>query len=376
MAALTYPVRRDRTDLDMSNDTRRKIIIIGAGIVGASLAHHLAGKGASVTVVEAEEVASGVTATSFAWINTSCAGPDPIEPLRRAAIAEYRRLEAEVPGLQLRWTGALCYGTEQDTASPGATGTTLAHRLERGQIAALEPQLRDPPDQASFHPEQGALDAVAATHASMASAQANGADLLVRTPVLGFSVNADRVTGVETTNGTLQADTVVLAAGTGINHLLERFGAPLPIDASPAVFIRYTPGSKCVHTLISNPAMEVRQTAEGALLAAEDYLDDTPQNQPAAIALRTTRAIHAQLAGVGDIEPELACVGIRPMPVDRIPIVGYLPQVQGLYVCTMHPGVTLAAVVGRLASEELLAGHASEALAGCRPARFLAPSQT
>lgn len=362
-------------EIDMSDRTRPTIIVIGAGIVGASLAHHLAGKGASVTVVDAGEVASGVTATSFAWINTSCAGPDPIEQLRRAAIAEYRRLETEVAGLQLRWTGALCYGTDQDTppsATPAAAGT---HRIERGQITALEPQLRHPPDQASFHPEQCALDAVAATRALIASAQANGAEVLTQTRVVGLSVSANRVTGVETTNGRLQADTVVLAAGTGINPLLERFGASLPIEASPAIFIRYAPSPKCVHTLISNPAMEVRQTAEGALLAAEDYLDNALHNQPAAMALRTARAIHDELAGVGEIEAELACVGIRPIPADRIPIVGYLPQMDGLYVCTMHPGVTLAAVVGRLASEELLEGHAAEALARCRPERFLAPSQ-
>ncbi|MBS7676253.1 FAD-binding oxidoreductase, partial [Vibrio cholerae] len=45
----------------------KRVVVIGAGIVGASLAYHLAGKGANVTVVDAGDVASGVTATSFAW---------------------------------------------------------------------------------------------------------------------------------------------------------------------------------------------------------------------------------------------------------------------------------------------------------------------
>lgn len=56
----------------------KHIVVIGAGIVGASLAYHLADKGAKVTVVEAAEIASGVTATSFAWINTTHGEPDPI----------------------------------------------------------------------------------------------------------------------------------------------------------------------------------------------------------------------------------------------------------------------------------------------------------
>lgn len=81
----------------MTSEQPRHIIVIGAGIVGASLAYHLAARGARVSVVEAGDIASGVTATSFAWINTSCAGPDPIADLRGGAIAAYRRLEAQVP---------------------------------------------------------------------------------------------------------------------------------------------------------------------------------------------------------------------------------------------------------------------------------------
>jgi len=116
-------------------------------------------------------------------------------------------------------------------------------------------------------------------------------------------------------------------AGTGITKLTKMLGMSLPIAASPAIFIRYTSQPNLVHTLISSPEMEVRQTSDGALLAAEDYLDDTLENQPEAMALRTARTIQNELHGVVSIHPERACVGLRPMPVDGIPIIGYLPKV-------------------------------------------------
>ncbi|AZE55583.1 Glycine oxidase ThiO [Pseudomonas synxantha] len=343
----------------------KRIVVIGAGIVGASLAYHLAGKGANVAVIEAGEVASGVTATSFAWLNTTHDAPDPIAALRSAAIDAYHRLERELPTVKIRWTGALCYGAD---IQPGADS-----RITRQRIQALEPRLRNPPEQAQFKAEEGALDAVQTTHALIAGAQAHGATLLTHTRVLGFRMQGSQVTGVETSLGTVDADLVVLAAGTGIPALTKLLGMPLPIEASPAIFIRYNAPPGIVRTLISNPAMEVREGAEGTWLAAEDYLGDAPENQPAAIARRTAQAIADELEGVTFIEPKLACVGLRPVPADGIPIIGQLPGINGVYVCAMHPGVTLAAIVGRLASEEIMEDRVCPALRPCRPERFLRP---
>ncbi|AZD21893.1 Glycine oxidase ThiO [Pseudomonas chlororaphis subsp. aurantiaca] len=354
----------------MGNAANKRVVVIGAGIVGASLAYHLAGKGAQVILVEAEDIASGVTGHSFAWINTSHNGPDPIASLRGAAIQEYRRLETELPGLKVLWSGALSYGASPSEEPQASGNPTSATRVSRSQILDLEPNLKHPPQQAWYAAEEGALDAVQATHALIAGAQAHGAQLLIQTRVLGFTTQGARVTGVETARGSLEAEIVVLAAGTGINSLTERLNLPLPIAASPALFIRYASPPDLVRTLISSPEMEVRQGTNGSLLAAEDYLDDTLQNQPAAIALRTAQAIRNELHGVTSIELESACVGLRPMPVDGTPIVGYLPDIGGVYVCAMHPGVTLAAIVGRLASEEIIDGTLSPALAPCRPERF------
>ena len=350
----------------MSRTSPHRIVVIGAGIVGASLAYHLASKGAKVTVVEAGGIASGVTGTSFAWINTSCAGPDPIAALRGGAIVAWRRLETQVPGLTLRWHGALSYGTQDGRVS------SSSKLINRSRIAQLEPQLRQPPQQAVYEPEQGALDAVAATHALLATAKALGTTVRTHTPVLGFTVRDARVTGVETATGLIEADMVVLAAGTGTASLAQKLGASLPIHASPAIFLRYQAPPGLVRGIISSHAMEVRQAEDGTMLAAEDYVDDAPDKQPAAIAQRTASAIREELEGAEAIAPAFACIGLRPMPLDGVPVIGDLPQVEGAYVCAMHPGVVLAAIVGQLASGEIVTGEPASALAACRPARFQA----
>jgi len=350
----------------MNHEGAKRIVVIGAGIVGASLAYHLASKGAQVTVVEAGAIASGVTGTSFAWINTSCAGIDPIAALRGGAIAAWRQLETQVPGLTVRWHGALSYGTQDGRVSPESV------LIDRSHIARLEPRLRQPPEQAIHEPEQGALDAVAATHALLAAAEAFGATVRTHTPVLGFAIEDARVTGVETAAGLIEADMVVLAAGTGTTSLAAQLGVDLPILASPAIFLRYQAPPGLVRGIISSQAMEVRQGEDGTILAAEDYVDDAPENQPAAIALRTASAIREELEGAEVIAPKFACIGLRPMPLDGVPVIGYLPQVGGVYVCAMHPGVVLAAIVGQLASGEIVTGEPAPALEACRPARFLA----
>ncbi|ROM34359.1 oxidase [Pseudomonas poae] len=348
----------------MKKGLEKRVVVIGAGIVGASLAYHLALKGTRVIVVEAQGIASGVTATSFAWINTSHSGPDPIAELRGAAVDEYHRLETQLPGLDIRWTGALSLSTH-------TSETQQASRLSRAQILDLEPNLKNPPEHALYAAEEGALDAVHVTHTLIAGAQALGAKVLKQTRVLGFKTLDTKVTGVETASGVIDADIVVLAAGTGVSGLADMLGVSLPVQASPSIFIRYATQPNLVHTLISNTQMEVRQTAEGTLLAAEDYLDDAAENQPKAIAQRTANAIRSELHGVVSIEPELACVGLRPIPADGIPIIGYLPNVDGAYVCVMHPGVALAAVVGRLASDEIIDDKANPVLDPCRPDRFI-----
>src|SRR5437868_11319386 len=122
-------------------------VVVGAGIVGASVAYHLARAGASVTLLDqAASPAAGVTGDSFAWIGDAGGDwPGGALDLRDAVLGDWRRLEAEVHGVDVRWTGSLAWRS-------GAFPAEAEARLAKGQfcvrpdeIAALEPNLKDIP---------------------------------------------------------------------------------------------------------------------------------------------------------------------------------------------------------------------------------------
>ena len=80
------------------------LVVVGAGIVGASVAYHAARAGANVILVEAGQPGAGVTGNSFAWIASSVHSGSAAA-LRATATEEYRRVEAELPGLPVTWSG-------------------------------------------------------------------------------------------------------------------------------------------------------------------------------------------------------------------------------------------------------------------------------
>ncbi|TKB69482.1 MAG: FAD-binding oxidoreductase, partial [Mesorhizobium sp.] len=87
----------------------KEVIIIGAGIIGASIAWHLTRAGARVTVIAGSGAGGVATPNSFAWINASWGNPGVYFRLRVRSMAEWTRLANEVPGIPLQWCGGLCW---------------------------------------------------------------------------------------------------------------------------------------------------------------------------------------------------------------------------------------------------------------------------
>jgi glycine/D-amino acid oxidase-like deaminating enzyme len=342
------------------------IVVVGAGIVGASIAYHLASRGARVTLVEQDAPGAGATGCAFGWINPTADGPPAAAVLRALAVAEYRRLERELGVSFVNWRGALTYGVDPERTEPAA-GVAW---LDREQAGRLEPNLVDPPARARHARDEGALEPEAVARLLVERACAHRAAYLGGTRVHALCRDGARITGVQVDGGMLYAGTVVLAAGVQTASLAASAGVELPVRGTPAIRIRVAAPPGRVRGIVSNPDFEVREAADGSLVLAEDYLDADGPTGPDAIAGRALEAVRRGLRGAeGAVLGEVA-VGVRPMPADDAPLIGACADAPGLYVAVMHSGVTLAAAVGRLVADALRLGATPGALAQCGPDRF------
>ncbi|HSU36832.1 MAG TPA: FAD-binding oxidoreductase [Propionibacteriaceae bacterium] len=334
------------------------LVVVGAGVVGASVAYHAARAGALVTLVDAGRPGAGVTAGSFAWIGASGVRAGTAAGLRATATEEYRRLEAELPGLPVIWSGSLSWGGGNGAPEPGP-GQEI---VDAATVLTLEPSLRQPPEWAIWAPGDGAVDPVSVTERLVECARAHGAQVHLDTPVTAVRRDAaGRVVGVETAAEPLTGATVVLAAGVATAVLATPLGIRVPVNPSPATLFRLRAPAGLVRTVVHNCDFDLRQVAPDRLLAAAD----SPE--------RTLAAIRSTFRGAEGVELLSTRVGLRPMPADGEPIVGPVAGLPGLYLAVMHSAVTLAPAVGRLVAREVVDSTVEVALAGCRLDRFSRP---
>jgi glycine/D-amino acid oxidase-like deaminating enzyme len=340
------------------------VVVVGSGIVGASVAYHAAMLGAAVTMVDKALPGAGATGESFGWIGASERVKGPGGALHAAATREYRRLAAELPTVRARWAGSLQWGGREPLGDlePGR------HLVGAEQVTALEPNLRTPPTRAVHIPGDGAVDPLATTDALVAAARERGARLVSGTAVTGLRVVQGRVVGVETTNAFLEAGTVVLANGADVPGLCAPLGIAMPVAPSAAVLLRLAGPPDLVRTIVASPDMDVRVARDGELVAAVEYAGETTTAELARSAERIRLRIVEMFRGAEDVRLLSARVGMRPMPVDGRPLIGPVPAVLGAYVAVMHSGVTLAPLAGRLVAEEVVHGVEAPELRGCRPA--------
>ena len=351
----------------------KRVLVVGAGIVGASIARCLAASGARVSVVEAGEAGGVSTRNSWAWINAASGNPEAYFRLRHRSMEEWRRAEREVLGLPVAWSGSLIWNRPtKDLDAFAAERIAWGYDLRRvglAEIRRLEPELAASPELALHMPGEGAAEPVAAALAFLADARRLGATFM-NARVERLEITGDCVVGVRTSDGVIDADEIVVAAGTGTPQVLASAGITLPMRRSPALLVRSRPKARLLNGLLVSPEMELRQTADGRLLAVGD-IDDADIDDPKEPAAALFEQVRALIRSGADLALENHTVGYRPIPKDGYPAIGRAGDIEGLYVAVMHSGVTLAPAVGRFVTQEILEGRRDPLLAPYGLERFL-----
>lgn len=358
----------------------QKVVVVGAGIVGASFAWHLAREGAAVTVIEAAGVASAATEKSFGWINASFSETPAYFALRMAGIEAWRGVGRTLgPQAGLRWGGSLWWEEAGDALQAQAAALRDLNYdmeiIEKNSILAMVPGLARVPDAAIHVRCEGAVDMAAATQRMLDAAVERGASVLIGVALEGVEARAGRLRAVRTSHGWIDADAVVLATGAASGAVLAALDFNLPMQNKRGMILHSAAIAPLLEPIVLAPGVHVRQAADGHLVVGEIFSGDGPgaarlAHDPAGLAAEVMARLAALLPATAGIALERVMLGTRPVPGDGFPAVGPVPGVEGLYLATMHSGITLAPIIGQLGAAEVMGGPEAALLAPFRPARF------
>jgi len=371
------------------------VAVIGAGIVGASIAYNLVKRGCEVIVIEKNAPASQASGNSFAWINASYFDtPHSYYVLRTHSLNEYHRLaqDLEIP---IRWGGSLEWYESAAQQSEVIAGVQRIQgsgaptwMIDAEAASAIEPNVRiDGDRQIAWCTRDGAVDPAGTTRALLDRVVGYGGAVFHPATVTDITRQQDSVRVVSNV-GAFEADLVVVAAGVGASDIARMIGLdvnPLRL-ATPGVIVTTEPMEPLLNTVAYTSDAHFHQRSDGRVVIGEKagapqtdqhqaFLTDRPNaypttelaNEPAARVIDLARRYVPQIA---DAKVERVGVGWRPLPRDGLPIVGHLKAAPGIYLAAMHSGVTLAPIIGHLAAMEILDGVRVDLLSDFRYDRF------
>jgi len=419
---LYYPTKKKiRVTSDQSS-----VVIIGAGIIGSSVAHHLSRRGDfKITLLDKstsllpkpaatdqdDEIHPGVaTSSSFAWLNANDKSPLSYMQLNQLGMEMWHRhdLLKKYPA----WSGALLRKETQNTCEKNSRYVCIGP-LDYGDAKCLEPGIdwKENSEQSSefyFYPEEGFVEPTEVVKGLRLSAQRNGVDFIGGAEIASLIRNEHgNVSGVEYTAASgstniirATADVVIIACGA--SSASQELGRLL-LAKQPGALTYVSSGSYLKHPQTRIFVDTINQThmlrrSDGTLVVGggklivggsegSDADNDSPINN---ILDKSSKDENDSAIGKGMIAAAIKSVSPdeldsfmehcfendddsnfrvtkanRPISADGLPVVGLVEQ--GLYVAVTHSGITLAPLIGELASYEIedsLNVHISEQVLG------------
>jgi glycine/D-amino acid oxidase-like deaminating enzyme len=377
--------------------TRADVVVVGAGILGCAVAAEVASQGASVLLAERDQIAAGASGRNHGLIFRP--EDSELDELYRRSLDMYRELAAGSPldvaldhqpmGLLIVVTEEAQWAAAEREALAAVEGGIAIERLGPEGLREAEPALSEGHLGGFWIRDGIRLDPAALTLALAYAAREAGAEICCHTDVKQILVRNGVVRGVATDRGTVWAGTVVVAAGPWTAKVVRSAlppGRELPIGGIRGWLLLTESRPGLMHHLVESAGwhlapggpgggqVTVGDHAEGRG-ARPDVGSLIQQNPGGHILLGGSRAgslredpqggeVTAEIArGGAALVPALSQIplvaswsGVRPTSPDGRPLIGWIPDVEGLMVVSGHggQGVTLGAASARLAAQLLL----------------------
>jgi glycine/D-amino acid oxidase-like deaminating enzyme len=367
-------------------DGNSDAIVIGAGVLGASVSFRLAQAGLRVTILEAERVGAGTSGMSFAWINSNGKPPRPYHDLNVAGLRAHFALRDEFPAIPWLHEGG---SLEIVPAAEAAPLEAKVERLRQWDYAAemisaahlreLEPELTldalGEDAAIAWFPEEGWIDPVVFAQAMVRGAQAKGATLHIGTNVTEVVVRGGRATGVKTADGRqIDAGLIVNCAGRWTNGATPDAHLHVPLAPRVGVLVFTRPAPTLLARIVRTPLVDMRPDGAGRLMLHDNAIDndftlESPVSPTMPQPVRMVENVAKLLPHLAGLTAEAVRTAVRPIPADGYSAVGPVPGVDGYYVAVTHSAVTMSAHLGKLIAREATGEDVAE-LAPFRPSRF------
>jgi sarcosine oxidase, subunit beta len=361
-------------------ETTADVVIIGGGIVGSSVAYHLAERGCrDVLALEREaHQGKGSTGKSMGGVRAQFSTPVNVQ-MSLYSINFFSQFD-EVIGYpaDYRPHGYLFVATSErhldylraNRERQIGLGVRNVALVSREEIAEIVPQLRtEDVLGGTFCPTDGFVDPHSGMMGFRRAARERGTRLWLDTRVTGIEVERDEVVAVETTRGRIATNVVVNCAGAWAAGIAQMAGAQLPVEPLRRQLVPTEPFDKLPArfpmVIDMTTGFHFRREGLGILLAWNDP-EETPgfktDFDPAFIEKILTRAA-TRVPSLADAEVNArrAWAGLYEMTPDHHAIIGQSPDVRGLFFANGFSGhgVMHSPATGRVVSELILDGRAT-----------------
>ncbi|MGD0415751.1 MAG: FAD-binding oxidoreductase [Terriglobales bacterium] len=365
-------------------------IILGAGVMGASIAFHLARRHAGyIVVIDKDHAGSGGSGRSSALIRMHYSFPPEVQlALISLKIFQHWQDIVGEPG-EFRKTGFVrivhpgeSEALRQNVAMQRNLGANV-ELIDRHQLKELEPDWQvDDVELAAYEPDSGYGDGNIVANDFLSRARDLGATYLSKTRSDSFLIEAGRIRGVQTDHGEIHAPIVIVATGPWTRPLFQSTGFDPPIETEfhQVAILKNAPtmkpGAACIDSVT---ATYFRSDGSDKFLVGDFYgkcpIDpDNFSQRPSDIDLeeiidRAARRL-PKLAGA---EVMRGVTGVYDVTPDSRPLFGPVPGIEGLHLCAGFSGMgfKISPAIGLVMSELIIDGKARTVdITPFRPNRF------